>query len=567
MNGIITKISGALVEAKNMGQGNIYEVVRVGEARLMGEIIEMRGEVASIQVYEETSGMKPGEPVERTGEQLAVNLGPGLISAIYDGIQRPLGLIAERVGDFVTKGINIPALDLEEKWNFVPKVKKGDKVKGGDILGFVQETELVEHRIMVPPLVKEGEIVEISGGLFNIRDKVGAVKTESGELELHLSQSWPIRQPRPVKRKLQSSKPLITGQRVLDTFFPVAKGGSASVPGPFGAGKTVILSQIAKWADADIIIYVGCGERGNEMADILHELEKLTDRSGKSLLKRTVIVANTSNMPVAAREASIYAGITIAEYFRDMGYSVALMADSTSRWAEALREMSARLEEMPGEEGYPAYLGSRLAAFYERAGCVKCAGSDDREGALTVIGSVSPPGGDLSEPVTQNTLRTTKVFWGLEARLANARHFPSINWLTSYSLYIDDLAEFFASELGDDFPELRSLAMKQLAEEAKLEEIVRLVGFEALSSKDKLTWEIARIIREDFLMQNAFDDVDTYTSLKKQGWMLRKIMGFYNKGLSMIEQGSKTDDVLALPEKKELASIRFVSEGEIENCS
>jgi len=567
MNGIITKISGALVEAKNMGQGNIYEVVRVGEARLMGEIIEMRGEVASIQVYEETSGMKPGEPVERTGEQLAVNLGPGLISAIYDGIQRPLGLIAERVGDFVTKGINIPALDLEEKWNFVPKVKKGDKVKGGDILGFVQETELVEHRIMVPPLVKEGEIVEISGGLFNIRDKVGAVKTESGELELHLSQSWPIRQPRPVKRKLQSSKPLITGQRVLDTFFPVAKGGSASVPGPFGAGKTVILSQIAKWADADIIIYVGCGERGNEMADILHELEKLTDRSGKSLLKRTVIVANTSNMPVAAREASIYAGITIAEYFRDMGYSVALMADSTSRWAEALREMSARLEEMPGEEGYPAYLGSRLAAFYERAGCVKCAGSDDREGALTVIGSVSPPGGDLSEPVTQNTLRTTKVFWGLEARLANARHFPSINWLTSYSLYVDDLAEFFASELGDDFLELRSLAMKQLAEEAKLEEIVRLVGFEALSSKDKLTWEIARIIREDFLMQNAFDDVDTYTSLKKQGWMLRKIMGFYNKGLSMIEQGSKTDDVLALPEKKELASIRFVSEGEIENCS
>jgi len=347
----------------------------------------------------------------------------------------------------------------------------------------------------------------------------------------------------------------------------VAKGGSASVPGPFGAGKTVILSQIAKWADADIIIYVGCGERGNEMADILHELEKLTDRSGKSLLKRTVIVANTSNMPVAAREASIYAGITIAEYFRDMGYSVALMADSTSRWAEALREMSARLEEMPGEEGYPAYLGSRLAAFYERAGCVKCAGSDDREGALTVIGSVSPPGGDLSEPVTQNTLRITKVFWGLEARLANARHFPSINWLTSYSLYIDDLAEFFASELGGDFLELRSLAMKQLAEEAKLEEIVRLVGFEALSSKDKLTWEIARIIREDFLMQNAFDDVDTYTSLKKQGWMLRKIMGFYNKGLSMIEQGSKTDDVLALPEKKELASIRFVSEGEIESCS
>lgn len=567
MNGIITKISGALIEAKNMGQGNIYEVVRVGEARLMGEIIEMRGEVASIQVHEETSGMKPGELVERTGEQLAVNLGPGLISAIYDGIQRPLGLIAERVGDFVTKGINIPALDLEKKWDFVPKVKKGDKVKGGDILGFVQETELVEHRIMVPPFVKEGEIVEISGGLFNVREKVGVIKTESGKLELRLSQSWPIRQPRPVKKKLQSSKPLITGQRVLDTFFPVAKGGSASVPGPFGAGKTVILNQIAKWADADIIIYVGCGERGNEMADILHELEKLTDRSSRSLLKRTVIVANTSNMPVAAREASIYAGITIAEYFRDMGYNVALMADSTSRWAEALREMSARLEEMPGEEGYPAYLGSRLAAFYERAGCVKCSGSDDREGALTVIGSVSPPGGDLSEPVTQNTLRTTKVFWGLEAKLANARHFPSINWLTSYSLYIDDLTEFFASELGDDFPELRSLAMKQLAEEAKLEEIVRLVGFEALSNKDKLTWEIARIIREDFLMQNAFDDIDTYTSLKKQGWMLRKIMGFYNKGLSMIEQGSKTDDVLALPEKKELASIRFASEGEIKDYS
>lgn len=567
MSGIITKISGALVEAKNMGQGSIYEVVRVGDTRLMGEIIEMRGEVASIQVYEETSGMKPGEPVERTKEQLAVDLGPGLLSSIYDGIQRPLGSIAERAGDFVTRGIDVPALDLEKKWDFVPKVKKGDKVKGGDVVGIVRETELVEHRVMVSPSVEEGEIVEISDGSFNVRDKVGIIKTESGEIEIRLSQSWPIRQPRPVKKKLQSSKPLVTGQRVVDTFFPVAKGGSASVPGPFGAGKTVILSQIAKWADADIIVYIGCGERGNEMTDVLHELEKLTDRSGKSLLERTVIVANTSNMPVAAREASIYTGITIAEYFRDMGYSVALMADSTSRWAEALREMSARLEEMPGEEGYPAYLGSRLAAFYERAGYVKCAGSDDREGALTVIGSVSPPGGDLSEPVTQNTLRTTKVFWGLESRLANARHFPSINWLTSYSLYIDDLAEFFAGELGDDFLELRSLAMKQLAEEARLEEIVRLVGFEALSDKDKLTWETARIIREDFLMQNAFDDVDTYTSLKKQGWMLRKIMGFYKKGLSMIEQGSKTDDVLALPEKKELANIRFASEEEIEDRS
>ncbi len=562
MSGKITKISGALVEAGGMGDGSIYEVVRVGDARLMGEIIEMRGDVASIQVYEETSGMKPGEPVERTGRQLTVKLGPGLLSSIYDGIQRPLASIAAKAGDFVTRGIDVPALP-DKKWDFVPVVAEGDKVKGGDTIGNVQETDLVEHRIMVPPSVKEGVIIEISKGSFSVNDVIGRVKTGESELELRLSQDWPIREPRPVKSKIQSSKPLVTGQRVVDTFFPVAKGGSASVPGPFGAGKTVILSQIAKWADADIIVYIGCGERGNEMTDVLHELEKLKDKSGKPLLERTIIVANTSNMPVAAREASIYTGITMAEYFRDMGYSVALMADSTSRWAEALREMSARLEEMPGEEGYPAYLGSRLAAFYERAGYVKCAGSGDREGALTVIGSVSPPGGDLSEPVTQNTLRTTKVFWGLEARLANARHFPSINWLTSYSLYVDDLADFFARELGGDFLELRSLAMKQLAEEARLEEIVRLVGFEALSEKDKLTWETARVIREDFLMQNAFDDVDTYTSLKKQGWMLRKIMGFYKKGLAMIDRGSKMDEILALPEKAELSRIRFASEDEI----
>ncbi len=564
MRGIITKISGALVEAKNMGQGSIYEVVRVGDTRLMGEIIEMRKDVASIQVYEETSGMKPGEPVERTSEQLTVNLGPGLLSAIYDGIQRPLASIAEKAGDFVTRGIDVSALNLDKKWEFTPKLKKGDKVKGGDIFGLVRETELVEHRIMIPPYVKGGEIKEIFEGSFTVCDKVGTILTENGEVGLRMSHNWPIREPRPVKRKLQSVKPLVTGQRVVDTFFPVAKGGSACVPGPFGAGKTVILSQLAKWADADIIVYIGCGERGNEMTDVLHELEKLTDKSGRSLLERTVIVANTSNMPVAAREASIYTGITIAEYFRDMGYSVALMADSTSRWAEALREMSSRLEEMPGEEGYPAYLGSRLAAFYERAGYVECAGTESREGALTVIGSVSPPGGDLSEPVTQNTLRTTKVFWGLEARLANARHFPSINWLSSYSLYVDDLAKFFRQELGEDFPELRSLAMKQLAEEARLEEIVRLVGFEALSNKDKLTWETARIIREDFLMQNAFDDVDTYTSLKKQGWMLRKIMEFYKKGLNMIDQGSKSEEVLALPEKVKLARIRFTPEEEIE---
>ncbi len=564
MSGKITKVSGALVEAKGMGEGSIYEVVRVGDARLMGEIIEMRGDIASIQVYEETSGMRPGEPVERTESQLTVKLGPGLLSSIYDGIQRPLASIAAEAGDFVTRGIDVSALP-DRKWDFVPGVAKGDKIKGGDVIGTVRETELVDHRVMVPPSVKDGEVIEISGGSFGPNDVVGKIKTAKGDIDLRLSQDWPIREPRPVKRKIQSFKPLVTGQRVVDTFFPVAKGGSASVPGPFGAGKTVILSQIAKWADADIIIYIGCGERGNEMTDVLHELEKLKDKSGKPLLERTVIVANTSNMPVAAREASIYTGITIAEYFRDMGYSVALMADSTSRWAEALREMSARLEEMPGEEGYPAYLGSRLAAFYERAGYVKCAGSGDREGALTVIGSVSPPGGDLSEPVTQNTLRTTKVFWGLEARLANARHFPSINWLSSYSLYLDDLADFFERELGSDFLELRSLAMKQLAEEARLEEIVRLVGFEALSEKDKLTWETARIIREDFLMQNAFDDVDTYTSLKKQGWMLRKIMGFYKKGLAMIDRGSKMDEILALPEKAELSRIRFVSEEEIGN--
>ncbi|MDP2688512.1 MAG: V-type ATP synthase subunit A, partial [Deltaproteobacteria bacterium] len=443
-----------------------------------------------------------------------------------------------------------PALSREKKWEFTPVVEKGATVQGGDILGTVKETDLIEHKVMVPPRITSGRVEEIKKGSYGVWDIVAVIDEEGTRKEVSMAQRWPIREPRPVREKLMPTEPLITGQRVIDTFFPVARGGAACVPGPFGAGKTVILSQLAKWSNADVVVYIGCGERGNEMTDALHELEKLKDeKTGRPLLERTVIVANTSNMPVAAREASVYTGITIAEYFRDMGYTVALMADSTSRWAEALREISARLEEMPGEEGYPAYLGSRLAAFYERAGYVKCLGSGEREGALTVIGSVSPPGGDLSEPVTQNTLRTTKVFWGLEARLANARHFPSINWLTSYSLYLDDVAPFYAKELGDDFMEVRALAMRQLAEEARLEEIVRIVGFEALSEKDKLTWETARIIREEFLMQNAFDPVDTYTPLKKQAEMLRNIIGLYTKGLAMIEEGASISDVLKLRDR------------------
>lgn len=552
--GKIIKVSGPLVVAEGMEGAKVYEVVKVSEMGLIGEIIELRGGTASIQVYEETSGVGPGEPVYRTGIQLSVTLGPGLVGSIYDGIQRPLKYIADKAGDFIARGVDVPSLDLQKKWHFRPIVKKGDKIKGGDIFGEVKETHLITHKVMVPLDFKEEEVLSVEEGDFKITDIV----LETNKNKLNMIQSWPIRQPRTVLEKLIPLEPLTTGQRVIDTFFPVAKGGSACVPGPFGAGKTVVLHQISKWSDADVIVFVGCGERGNEMTDVLKEFPELKDpKTGRPLLERTILIANTSNMPVAAREASIYTGITIAEYFRDMGYSVAIMADSTSRWAEALREMSARLEEMPGEEGYPAYLGSRTASFYERAGRVKCLSSKERTGELTIIGSVSPPGGDLSEPVTQNTLRTTKVFWSLEDRLAYARHFPAINWLNSYSLYLETLSPYFEKEAGEGFSKAREIAMKILNNESKLEEIVRLVGLESLSDKDKLVMEAARIIREDFLVQNAFDEIDTYTSLKKQGFMLRAIIDYYNKGTEMIEQGKSIEEVLRLPEKENLAKIKL----------
>jgi len=562
--GEIIKVSGPLVMAKNMEGASIYEVVKVSDLNLLGEIIEIKGGVASIQVYEETSGIGPGEPVERTGSQLSVELGPGLMSGIYDGIQRPLKDLFKKSGDFITRGISVPALDKEKKWSFVAKRKKGDIVSKGDIIGEVKEQSIF-HKIMVPNDIDKAEIISIKEGDFTIEEVIAEVKDENGRVrELTMVQKWPIREKRPYAKKMIPSLLLTTGQRVIDTFFPVTKGGTASVPGPFGSGKTVVLHQIAKWADAEIIIFIGCGERGNEMTDVLKEFPHLKDpKTGRPLLERTVLIANTSNMPVAAREASVYTGITIAEYFRDMGYNVALMADSTSRWAEALREISARLEEMPGEEGYPAYLGSRTASFYERAGYVRCLGSDKREGSLTVIGSVSPPGGDLSEPVTQNTLRTVKVFWSLEDRLAYARHFPAINWLNSYSLYMDNLGSFFEKEGGEGFSRDREEAMRILNEESRLEEIVRLVGFESLSNKDRLVIETARSIREDFLMQNAFDEIDTYTSFRKQRKMLAMIIDYYRKGLELLNSGKNINEVLSLPEKAELTKAKFISEGDL----
>ncbi len=555
--GVIIKVSGPLVVAENMEGSRVYEVVSVGEEGLLGEVIEIRREKVYIQVYEDTSGIGPGEPVVRMGQQLSSTLGPGLLGSIFDGVGRPLQSIEEASGYFIKRGISVPSLNEEKKWNFNPLVKEGDEVSPGDILGEVKETELISHKIMVPPLSKGGKITFISEGESTLKDVIARTEKE----EYLMMQSWPIRQPRPTNAKLLPSFPLITGQRVIDTFFPVAKGGTACIPGPFGSGKTVIQHSVAKWSDADIVIFVGCGERGNEMTDVLQEFPELKDpRTGRPLMERTVLIANTSNMPVAAREASVYTGITIAEYFRDMGYSVALMADSTSRWAEALREMSARLEEMPGEEGYPAYLGSRTASFYERSGFVECLASKKREGSLTVIGSVSPPGGDLSEPVTQNTLRTTKVFWSLEDRLANARHFPAINWLRSYSLYAEDLAHYFSETVGENFLKNRNEAMRILSEEEKLEEIVRLVGFDALSAKDKLVMDTAKVIREDFLMQNAFDDVDAYSSLEKQASMIGRITDYYRKGLSMIDEGKNIEEVFSLPERKELSGMKYVKE-------
>ena len=576
--GKIIKVSGPLVVASGMENAKMFEVVRVSEQRLVGEIIKLKGDTASIQVYEETSGIGPGEPVYLTGKPLTVELGPGLLESIYDGVQRPLDKIYKQAGDYITRGIDVPGLDREKEWGFHPKVKVGDNVAPGDVIGVVQETSLIEHKIMV--LFNVSGTIEsiVAQGSYKITDEIAKIKPKTQNLEpitLTMMQNWPIREPRPIFKKLIPSEPLICGQRVLDAFFPVVKGGTACVPGPFGAGKTVIQHQLAKWADADIVIFIGCGERGNEMTDVLQEFPELKDpKSGQALMKRTVLIANTSNMPVAAREASVYTGITIAEYFRDMGYKVLLTADSTSRWAEAMREISGRLEEMPGEEGYPAYLGSKTAAFYERAGACRCLGSDNREGSLTVVGAVSPPGGDLSEPVTQNTLRVTKVFWGLDANLAYKRHFPSINWLTSYSLYFDKINDFMRKNAGEDWPEMREKAMGILQKEAELEEIVRLVGIESLSQEEQLLLDTAKSIREDFLHQNAFDDVDTFTSVKKMYLMLKAILEFQNmtlKKLKPAQGGSasgkediKLDDILKSPFKEKIAKAKMVPEDKID---
>lgn len=562
--GKIIKVSGPLVVAEGMDEANVYDVVKVGEKGLIGEIIEMRGDKASIQVYEETSGIGPGDPVITTGEPLSVELGPGLIESMFDGIQRPLDAFMKAANSaFLSKGVEVKSLNREKKWPFVPTAKVGDKVSAGDVIGTVQETAVVLHRIMVPFGV-EGTIKEIKAGDFNVEEVIAVVETEKGDKNLTLMQKWPVRKGRPYARKLNPVEPMTTGQRVIDTFFPVAKGGAAAVPGPFGAGKTVVQHQVAKWGDTEIVVYVGCGERGNEMTDVLNEFPELKDpKTGESLMKRTVLIANTSNMPVAAREASIYTGITIAEYFRDMGYSVSIMADSTSRWAEALREMSGRLEEMPGDEGYPAYLGSRLADYYERAGKVVALGKDGREGAVTAIGAVSPPGGDISEPVTQSTLRIVKVFWGLDAQLAYKRHFPSINWLTSYSLYLEKMGEWMDTHVADDWSALRTEAMALLQEEANLEEIVRLVGMDALSEGDRLKLEVAKSIREDYLQQNAFHENDTYTSLNKQYKMLNLILSFKHEAEKALEAGVYLDKVLKLPVRDRIARSKYISEEEI----
>ena len=562
--GKIIKVSGPLVVAEGMDEANVYDVVKVGEKGLIGEIIEMRGDKASIQVYEETSGIGPGDPVITTGEPLSVELGPGLIESMFAGIQSPLDAFMKAANSaFLSKGVEVKSLNREKKWPFVPTAKVGDKVSAGDVIGTVQETAVVLHRIMVPFGV-EGTIKEIKAGDFNVEEVIAVVETEKGDKNLTLMQKWPVRKGRPYARKLNPVEPMTTGQRVIDTFFPVAKGGAAAVPGPFGAGKTVVQHQVAKWGDTEIVVYVGCGERGNEMTDVLNEFPELKDpKTGESLMKRTVLIANTSNMPVAAREASIYTGITIAEYFRDMGYSVSIMADSTSRWAEALREMSGRLEEMPGDEGYPAYLGSRLADYYERAGKVVALGKDGREGAVTAIGAVSPPGGDISEPVTQSTLRIVKVFWGLDAQLAYKRHFPSINWLTSYSLYLEKMGEWMDAHVADDWSALRTEAMALLQEEANLEEIVRLVGMDALSEGDRLKLEVAKSIREDYLQQNAFHENDTYTSLNKQYKMLNLILSFKHEAEKALEAGVYLDKVLKLPVRDRIARSKYISEEEI----
>ena len=562
--GKIIKVSGPLVVAEGMDEANIFDVCKVGEKGLIGEIIEMRGDKASIQVYEETSGIGPGDPVITTGEPLSVELGPGLIEAMFDGIQRPLDAFMKAAGsDFLTKGVSVKSLDREKTWDFNPIVKVGDEVEAGDVIGTVQETAVVLHKIMVPYGV-EGKVKDIKSGNFTVENVVCIVETKDGDKEVKMMQKWPVRKGRPYANKLNPVAPLTTGQRVIDTFFPVVKGGAAAVPGPFGAGKTVVQHQVAKWGDAEIVVYVGCGERGNEMTDVLNEFPELKDpKTGESLMKRTVLIANTSNMPVAAREACIYTGITIAEYFRDMGYSVSIMADSTSRWAEALREMSGRLEEMPGDEGYPAYLGSRLADYYERAGKVVCLGKDGRQGAVTAIGAVSPPGGDMSEPVTQSTLRIVKVFWGLDAQLAYKRHFPSINWLTSYSLYVDSIGQWMDEDVAPDWSALRMEAMAILQEESGLDEIVRLVGIDALSEKDRLKLEVAKSIREDYLQQNAFHEVDTYASLDKQYKMLKLILLFKKEAERALDSGVYLNKILSLKVRDRIARSKYIAEENI----
>ena len=561
--GKITKVSGPLIEASGLSDANIYDVVEVSKDKLIGEIIEMRGDVASIQVYEETTGIGPGDPVVSTGHPLSVELGPGMLRHMYDGIQRPLEKLEDLAGNFLKRGVTAPALNRETKWEFEPKKSVGDEVVAGDILGTVEETKVLTHKIMVPYGIK-GKLKDIKSGEFTVEETIAVIETEDGDKEINMIQKWPVRNARPSRNKLDPDEPLITGQRVIDTFFPVAKGGTSAIPGPFGSGKTVVQHQVAKFADADMVVYVGCGERGNEMTDVLNEFPELIDpRTGESIMERTVLIANTSNMPVAAREASIYTGITLGEYFRDMGYNVAMMADSTSRWAEALREMSGRLEEMPGDEGFPAYLASRIADFYERSGKVEVLGNRDEEGSLTVIGAVSPPGGDLSEPVTQATLRIVKVFWGLDYDLSYQRHFPAINWLTSYSLYQDKMDKYIDTNVNENFSTMRKRAMSLLAQESSLQEVVRLVGRDALSDDDKLKLDVTKSIREDYLQQNAFHDVDTFCSLNKQNIMLDLILHNYDRSLEALANGVELDKIEGLPVHEKITRAKFIHEDEI----
>ncbi len=562
--GKITKVSGPLIEASGLSDANIYDVVEVSKDKLIGEIIEMRGDVASIQVYEETTGIGPGDEVISTGHPLSVELGPGMLEHMYDGIQRPLQKLEDLAGNFLKRGVTAPALNRETKWEFKPTMKAGNEVGSGDILGTVEETTVLTHKIMVPFGIS-GKLKDIKEGSYTVEETIAIIETEDGDKEINMIQKWPVRKARPSKRKLDPDEPLITGQRVIDTFFPVAKGGTSAIPGPFGSGKTVVQHQIAKFADADMVVYVGCGERGNEMTDVLNEFPELVDpKTGESIMKRTVLIANTSNMPVAAREASIYTGITLGEYFRDMGYNVAMMADSTSRWAEALREMSGRLEEMPGDEGFPAYLASRIADFYERSGKVEVLGNRDEQGSLTVIGAVSPPGGDLSEPVTQATLRIVKVFWGLDYDLSYQRHFPAINWLNSYSLYQDKMDRYIDTNVNEEFSTMRKRAMSLLAQEQSLQEVVRLVGRDALSDDDKLKLDVTKSLREDYLQQNAFHDVDTYCSLKKQNIMLDLILYNYDRSLEALSAGVELDNLEDLPVHEKITRAKFIHEDDID---